>query len=74
MTPKKDNDINWYVVGAFLIGILTFLGIWIYSFEEWGLLVGLLIGWLPALIGGFIVGVLWPFLFFGGIIMWFLVG
>lgn len=45
---------------AVIIGVIAFFGIWIYAFVTWGLLIGLAIGWLPALIGGFILGLLWP--------------
>ena len=36
------------------------LGVWVYSFFVIGLLGGLLVGWLPALIFGFIAGIVWP--------------
>ena len=49
-----------YIVIGWLVGIVTFFGIWIYAFASWGLLIGLAIGWLPALIGGAIAGFLWP--------------
>lgn len=45
---------------AVLVGGIAFIGIWIYAFVAWGFLIGLAIGWLPALIGGFILGLLWP--------------
>ena len=51
---------SWYVYGVWIVGILVFLGVWIYSLFTWGLLVGLLIGWLPALIAGVVCGLLWP--------------
>jgi hypothetical protein len=45
---------------ALLVGFLIFIGVWIYSITEWGLLIGLMIGWLPAIIAAFIGGLLWP--------------
>ncbi len=54
-----------YTVIAFIVGILAFFAIWIYSFFSWGFLIGLAIGWLPALIGGLIIGVLWPLILIG---------
>lgn len=57
---NNNDGIGGYLVGAWIVGFLTFLGIWIYSFIAWGFLIGLAIGWLPALIGGFILGTLWP--------------
>lgn len=53
-----NNDV--YYLGVKLFGILGFICIWIYSFATWGFLIGLAIGWLPALIGGVIIGLLWP--------------
>jgi len=52
----RDFYIN---VGA-VVGILSFLAIWLYAILEWGLLLGLCIGWLPAAIGGLLFGALWP--------------
>lgn len=43
-----------------IVGIPVFLGVWIYSMFAWGFLIGLAIGWLPALIAAFILGFLWP--------------
>ncbi len=51
---------NYYVGGAVIVGFIVFAGIWIYALGEWGLLFGLLFGWIPALIGGFVIGFLWP--------------
>ncbi len=49
-----------YMVGAWIVGVLSFIAIWLYSLAEWGFLLGLTIGWVPALIGGTILGFLWP--------------
>ncbi len=58
------NEDEWYsfayLVVAWIIGVITFFAIWVYSFISWGFLIGLAIGWLPALIGGFIIGIIWP--------------
>lgn len=51
---------NGYSGGAIVVGFIAFFAIWIYAFVAWGFLIGLAIGWLPALIGGFILGLLWP--------------
>ncbi len=50
----------WYMIGVVITGIIAFFAIWIYAFFAWGFLIGLAIGWLPALIGAFIIGFLWP--------------
>mgnify|MGYP006901968839 CR=1 FL=1 len=45
---------------GFLTGIISFLIIWIYAMSDWGLLLGLMFGWIPALIGGVVLAFLWP--------------
>lgn len=52
------SDTYWG--GALIIGILVFVGVWIYAMTEWGFLMGIIFGWIPALIAGFIGGLLWP--------------
>ena len=54
------EEIPWYKVGGYITGFLSFLAIWIFAFASWGFLLGLMFGWIPALIGGFILGFLWP--------------
>lgn len=56
----KTDDNSWYGIGAVVTGIIAFFAIWIYAFVVWGFLMGLAIGWLPAIIGAFIIGALWP--------------
>ena len=51
---------NGYMVGVWIVGVISFIAIWLYSLASWGLLIGLMIGWIPALIGGVILGFLWP--------------
>ena len=51
---------NWYSIGAIITGAIAFLAIWFYSFIAWGFLIGLAIGWLPAMIGAVLFGALWP--------------
>jgi len=54
------DEFLWYKMGAWIVGVGSFFAIWIYAFVSWGFLIGLAIGWLPALIGGAILGFLWP--------------
>ncbi|MEK7574512.1 MAG: hypothetical protein AAB514_03215 [Patescibacteria group bacterium] len=49
-----------YIIGAYITGALVFIGVWIYAIASWGFLVGIAIGWLPAIIAAFIAGLLWP--------------
>jgi hypothetical protein len=48
-----------YRVIAWLVGIISFIWIWIYSLSVWGLF-GIMFGWIPALIGGVVIGLTWP--------------
>lgn len=49
-----------YEWGKIITGVIAFFSIWIYAFATWGFLIGLAIGWLPALIGAGIIAFLWP--------------
>lgn len=49
-----------YLVGAWLVGGLSFIAIWLYEMVSWGLFLGFTFGWIPALIGGVILCLLWP--------------
>ncbi len=60
--PDLDGEWAWYHWGRLIVAVPCFIGIWIWSFVEWGVLVGLAIGWLPALIGAGIISGLWPVL------------
>jgi hypothetical protein len=51
---------NGYTIGVWIVGTLSFIAIWLYALVSWGLLFGLMFGWIPALIGGAILGWLWP--------------
>jgi hypothetical protein len=43
-----------------LIGTIVGICVWIYACFAWGLLVGLAVGWLPAVIAGGIAAFIWP--------------
>lgn len=66
-----DKDV--YVLGAFISGILGGIAIWIYAIAEWGLLFGLIFGWFPAIIGGFIVGFTWPLIVAGAFVLFLMI-
>jgi hypothetical protein len=53
-------DGSKYMVGVWIVGVLSFIAIWIYALASWGFLIGLMFGWIPALIGGVILGYIWP--------------
>ena len=51
---------NWYGLGAVITGGLTFVIVWLYAMGAWGVLIGLMFGWIPAVIAGIVAGALWP--------------
>jgi hypothetical protein len=57
---SEDWVVKIYELVAMVVGFLAFLGIWFYALEEWGLLLGLMFGWVPATIGAGLCGFLWP--------------
>ena len=50
---------NKYMIGAWVVGGISGLIIWVVSLFSWGLL-GFAFGWIPALFGGLILGLIWP--------------
>lgn len=52
-----------------IIGGLTFIGVWIYCISEYDFIMGVGLGWLPALIvgcvAGAVTGFLWPLTLMG---------
>jgi len=53
-------DSKTYLSWALITGVLVFVGVWIYAMAEWGFLIGIIFGWIPAFIAGLIGGLLWP--------------
>jgi hypothetical protein len=53
------EDKEYQILGL-IIGFIAFVLIYLYALVEWGFLIGLVFGWLPALIGGLLIGFLWP--------------
>lgn len=59
--PRKPKLMrNLYFTPAIVVGGLSFCAIWLYALLEWGLLLGFLFGWMPAVIGGAFLGAIWP--------------
>lgn len=55
-----SNDKLTYQEKGTGTGLVIFALVWIYALLEWGLLKGIIFGWLPAAIAGFVCGVIWP--------------
>ncbi len=51
---------NTYKTIAVLVGFIAFAASWIYCIFAYGFLIGVALGWIPAMIVGFIAGALWP--------------
>lgn len=51
-----------YGWGVFVTWVVTFLAAWIYAIAEYGYLLGVGLGWLPAMIVAMVVSILWPVL------------
>ncbi len=51
---------NTYKTVGGLVGFVAFAASWLYCIFTYGFLIGVMLGWIPALIVGFIAGVLWP--------------
>ncbi len=50
-----------YIVIAWIVGLIVFAITWLFAMTEWGVLLGLMFGWIPALIAGVVGGLIWPF-------------
>lgn len=57
---KEMNEGDTYTIGALITGIIVFVGVWLYAISEWGFLIGIMVGWFPAIIAAYIAGLLWP--------------
>lgn len=56
------NDI--YQVGGYIVGLIVFVGSYIYCIATYGFLLGVGLGWLPSLIVAALAAALWPLLIF----------
>ncbi len=64
-------DDEYWAVGT-AVGFLVFVGCWIYCIFAYGFLLGVGLGWLPALICGFLAAALWPLIILGVAILGFI--
>lgn len=55
-----DNFGTFYMTGFWIVWIPVFFGVWIYTISSWGILTGVIIGWIVSVIVAAIVGFLWP--------------
>lgn len=60
--PGEVGTSTPYFAVAGLVGLLVFVGAWLYALSVWGFLFGIMFGWIPALIAAVVTGLLWPLL------------
>lgn len=66
----EKEDFEWYSTIGYISAFLTFFGVWIYAIGEWGFLIGIMAGWIPAFITAVIAGYTWPIVIF--VLAWLL--
>jgi hypothetical protein len=74
--PALPLDIAWdrvYSMGGKVVGIVTFIASWIYAIANYGLFLGLGLGWIPSIFIGVLAGITWPLLLIiGGLLLLYL--
>jgi hypothetical protein len=62
-STQREIHIDWsvvYRIGALITGSLAFIASWVYAAISWGFLLGVGLGWVPAIFIGIIAGFIWP--------------
>ena len=54
-----------YKIGAGITGLIVFIVAWIYCIATYGFLLGVGLGWLPAIITAYVAAIIWPIIAFG---------
>jgi len=57
---QEDQESRTYEIGFWITAVITFLTAWIYCIVSYGFLLGVGLGWLPAIITAIVAGALWP--------------
>lgn len=58
---KQDAFIqDWYIKIGWVAAIITFIGVWAYAIFGWNFLLGIVVGWVPALVAGTVAFFAWP--------------
>ena len=61
-----------YSIGGLIVWIVTFIGCWIYCIANYGFLLGVGLGWLPAAIVASVAAILWPLMALAAMVAAFL--
>ena len=56
------DDADAYKLGYVITWLIVFIALWVYAVFEYGYLLGVGLGWLPAIIVATLVSFLWPLL------------
>lgn len=79
MTAYADDRGFWLLGRIFggLVGLITFIGVWVATVHSWGWILGIAFGWLPSAIIAALAGLLawaaWPLVVlvaFGALLWW----
>ena len=62
---------SWYIVGYWISWVIIFIGCYIYAIASYGFLLGVGLGWLPSAIVATVVGIFWPLIAVGIIVLIF---
>jgi hypothetical protein len=54
------SDVSFLGIFANLVGLVTFFGCWIYFITTFGWFLGLVLGWIPALVIALLVAFMSP--------------
>ncbi len=53
-----------YETGALITGVIAFIALMVYAVSTYGWFLGLGMGWIPAGVIAFVIGLLWPVVLF----------
>ncbi len=56
----EDEGGGCYKVITIIVWVLSFAGFWIYAISEYGFMLGVSLGWLPAAIAATVAAIVWP--------------
>jgi hypothetical protein len=56
----EDKEDRTYEIGFRITAVITFVAAWVYCIATYGYLLGVGLGWLPAIITAIVFGALWP--------------
>ncbi|AXK73034.1 hypothetical protein DWG18_12615 [Lysobacter sp. TY2-98] len=72
MLVRRESTVSAiYQNGAILVWLVTFFGCWVYCIQNYGVSLGVGLGWLPSILVATVAGALWPLLLvFAAVVGW----